>query len=277
MYYDVHGNKISKSQWKEMYAAFKNRQEIIRAGLSRRDLAKMGLLTAAGYLVSKGGLSAQTILSSSRGGSGQCASPATTPFTMQLPIMPRKQPIALSSLTGPAPQINPNTTINPVTGIAFEGRTRPHQAPALGFPFPPPVVYQVSQQAGTVLMSNQLPQQTIWGFDGISPGPTYVANHVGFGMPQTSTHLHSGHIGSESDGFPTQFYPTKKDPHLLFKDFHFPNFFAGAAIGADGQPGDGVGDSGEALSTLWYHDHRVDFTAQNVYKGLAGSYCSSTN
>src|SRR5258705_5094578 len=129
MYYDVHGNKISKSQGKKMYAALKNRQEIIRAGLSRRDLAKMGLLTAAGYLVGKEGLSvwSQTPLSSSRG-SGQCASPATTPFTMQLPITPRKQPIALSSLTGPAPQINPNTTINPVTGIAFEGRTRPHQS-----------------------------------------------------------------------------------------------------------------------------------------------------
>src|SRR5229473_747819 len=29
----------------------------------------------------------------------------------------------------------------------------------------------------------------------------------------------------------------------------------------------------EALSTLWYHDHRVDFTAQNTYKGLVGFYC----
>jgi FtsP/CotA-like multicopper oxidase with cupredoxin domain len=30
-----------------------------------------------------------------------------------------------------------------------------------------------------------------------------VDQHVGFGMPQTSTDLHSGHIGPESDGFPT--------------------------------------------------------------------------
>src|SRR5229473_3338267 len=29
----------------------------------------------------------------------------------------------------------------------------------------------------------------------------------------------------------------------------------------------------EALSTLWYHDHRVDFTSQNTYKGLLGFYC----
>ena len=24
---------------------------------------------------------------------------------------------------------------------------------------------------------------------------------------------------------------------------------------------------------LWYHDHRVDFTSQNTYKGLTGFYC----
>ena len=32
------------------------------------------------------------------------------------------------------------------------------------------------------------------------------------------------------------------------------------------------GDVRESLSTLFYHDHRVDFTAQNVYKGLVGQY-----
>jgi FtsP/CotA-like multicopper oxidase with cupredoxin domain len=34
-----------------------------------------------------------------------------------------------------------------------------------------------------------------------------------------------------------------------------------------------TGDINEALSTLWYHDHRVDFTSQNTYKGLVGFYC----
>ena len=31
-------------------------------------------------------------------------------------------------------------------------------------------------------------------------------------------------------------------------------------------------DPREALGHLWYHDHRADFTSQNVYKGLAGSF-----
>jgi FtsP/CotA-like multicopper oxidase with cupredoxin domain len=38
---------------------------------------------------------------------------------------------------------------------------------------------------------------------------------------------------------------------------------------ASSQP-TGTGDINEALSTLWYHDHRVGFTAQNTYKGLVG-------
>jgi hypothetical protein len=31
-------------------------------------------------------------------------------------------------------------------------------------------------------------------------------------------------------------------------------------------------DPRNALGTLWCHDHRFDFTAQNVYKGLAFFY-----
>ena len=47
---------------------------------------------------------------------------------------------------------------------------------------------------------------------------------------------------------------------------HYPNVLAGML-----STHPGVGDINEALSTLWYHDHRIDFTAQNTYKGLFGS------
>jgi FtsP/CotA-like multicopper oxidase with cupredoxin domain len=271
MYYNSKGEKVSRAKFKEMYSAFRNRQELIKAGLmNRRDLFKMGLLSGAGYLVAKSGLSVRARTVSDSRNNNQCASPATTPFTIQLPIMPVKQPIPVSSLS-PAPTINPNTA-------GGEGRTRAHQAPALGFPFPAPVVYQVTQQQGTVIMSNQLPAQTIWGFDGISPGPTYVANYGtpilvrnvnnlpsnngGFGINSVSTHLHNGHTPSESDGFPCDFFGAGQ-----FYDQYYPNALAGFA--SDHAPG---GDINEALSALWYHDHRVSFTAQNVYKGLAGFY-----
>src|SRR2546426_4758385 len=249
------------------YRAFLNGQEIIKAGLSRRDLFKMGLLTGTGMLIAKDGLSARAV-SAAGTTTGQCASPPTTPFTMAMPIPPAKQTVG--SLT-PAPTVAPNTG-------AGEGRTRPHQAPDVGLPFPPPKLYQVTQRDGSVIMSNQLPAQTIWGFDGISPGPTYVAyyntpilvrnlnrlpaDNGGFGKNSVTTHLHNGHTPSESDGNPCDFFENGQ-----FYDQHYPNVYAGI-----NSTHPGTGDIREALHTLWYHDHRVDFTAQNTYKGLAGMY-----
>src|SRR5215212_3674211 len=160
MYYNARGEKVSHARWKEMYNAFRNRQELIQAGLtSRRDLLKLGLLTSAGMLVAQNGLSSWGGGDCRYGssGCGNCASPFTNPWTLPMPIPPVKQPIALSSLTGPAPTINPNTAINPATGLAYEGRTRAHQAPALGFSFPAGVVYQVTQQQAQIRVSNDLP------------------------------------------------------------------------------------------------------------------------
>jgi FtsP/CotA-like multicopper oxidase with cupredoxin domain len=87
------------------------------------------------------------------------------------------------------------------------------------------------------------------------------ANHVGFGIPQTSTHLHNGHTPSESDGFPGDFFNSG-----FFWDQHYPNVLAGFTDPKFAPNG----DPREALGTMWYHDHRFDFTAQNAYKGLVG-------
>src|SRR5437870_2445114 len=93
--------------------ALRNRQEIIKAGLNRRELFKMGLLTGGGYLVAKSGLSAWA----SECEPGDCqpgCSPPTTPFIDPLripPILPRRDVTELS----PAPQECPNNAINPAT------------------------------------------------------------------------------------------------------------------------------------------------------------------
>jgi FtsP/CotA-like multicopper oxidase with cupredoxin domain len=84
----------------------------------------------------------------------------------------------------------------------------------------------------------------------------------GFGIPSVSTHLHNGHTPSESDGFPVDYFGQNQ-----FYDQHYPNALAG--FSATHPP---IGDINETLGTLWYHDHRVEYTAQNVYKGLAGFY-----
>ncbi len=98
------------------------------------------------------------------------------------------------------------------------------------------------------------------------------ANHTGFGTPEISTHLHNLHCGSESDGFPGDYYSaTKAGPTLTakgkFKDHFYPNCCAGFE---DHQ--DNVGDPTEALGTLFYHDHTLDFTSPNLYRGLSGFY-----
>jgi FtsP/CotA-like multicopper oxidase with cupredoxin domain len=284
MYFNHRGERVSRARWKEMYQAFQNRQELVKAGLtSRRDLMRLGLLTAGGLLIPKRGLSwGDNNCRYGSTGCGNCASPPTTPWTMSLPIMPVKQTTA--ALSGPAPSIDPNLTINPATGMPYEGRTRAHQAPPLGFPFPTSTLYEVHQRAAQVQVSPSLPLQTLWTFDGVSPGPTYVAHYGtpfivrnyndlptdngGFGLNSVTTHLHNGHTPSESDGFPCDYFAAGQ-----YYDQYYPNVLAGfnsTHVSTNG-------DINESLSTLWYHDHRENFTSQNVYKGLLGFFLLFNN
>ena len=167
MYFNVFGEKVSRRRFKEMCDAAKNRRELIAAGLtSRRDLFKMGLLTASGMLVAKSGLSARAQTTTPTNGlpgsnvktnnpasaanntspgtnqncvpGNQTASPKTRAFIQPLPIMPLAKTVA--SLT-PTPTENPNTA-------AGEVRAAPFQAPAIDatrFPVVPSVLYQVNQ------------------------------------------------------------------------------------------------------------------------------------
>ncbi|WP_324732174.1 multicopper oxidase family protein [Pseudomonas paeninsulae] len=106
--------------------------------------------------------------------------------------------------------------------------------------------------------------------------------HVGFGSPEISTHLHNLHMSSGCDGYPSDFYSETMAGSTLdqdgpnqgrgkFKDHFYPNIYAGfdewRAL-----HGEGIGDPNEALGTLWFHDHTEDYTAPNVYRGLAGFY-----
>ena len=136
------------------------------------------------------------------------------------------------------------------------------------------------------------PAQNIWGYDGMYPGPTFHArygrtvitrlfnelpqDHIGFGSPEVSMHLHNLHTPSESDGFPGDYFsklkagPTLAGPGL-YKDHCYPNVYAGYEKSRESDPS-AIGDPREALGTLWYHDHAMDTTGANVVKGLAGFY-----
>src|SRR5215207_6738973 len=101
MYKNVFGEKVSRARYKEMVRAQKNRREIVAAQLPRREMIKMGLLTGAGYLVAKSGLSARAEAPIPVGQPASLqASCAFQPFTEPLNIPPIKQPVASLS---PAP------------------------------------------------------------------------------------------------------------------------------------------------------------------------------
>lgn len=141
---------------------------------------------------------------------------------------------------------------------------------------------------------------SVWTFDGTLPykvlmartGETILLRHYdglpidaaannGFGANTLSTHLHNGHNPGESDGFPHVFFFPGQ-----FYDYVWPMVLArhdkvntSATDVRAGRPDpsqpDGIrrvrGDYRETASTLWFHDHMLDFTAQNVYKGNAAA------
>jgi FtsP/CotA-like multicopper oxidase with cupredoxin domain len=278
MHFNVFGEKVSRARHKKMVLAAKNRRELIAAQLSRRELIKMGLVTPAGLLVPICGLSARAFaqqgIPNLCAPGNQAASPPTRPFIVPLPILPIAQPV---KALDPAPTMAPNVA-------AGEARTRDHQAFTL---FPPQKFYNVTQKQIMHSFSPDLPTQPVWGFDdsnghASTPAPTYVfrygvpvlvRNHNalpadpqvgGFGKPEVSTHLHNAHTPSESDGFPGDFFPSGR-----FYDQHYPMQLAGVLSTHRAQGG----DINEALSFLWFHDHRVNFTSQNTYKGLVGMCC----
>src|SRR5262245_7785134 len=279
--------RLTSNLWQ---TAQRNRQEIIKAGLGRRELFRMGLLTAGGYLVAKRGLSAWA-----DDGGGDCAlgnSPATTPFIDPLRIPPLLPTVAALN---PAVMRCPNNAINPATGLPFEGRgqfngvLRPGTDCFQFFDrFPPQQFFQTHLKQNTqfrITSDTRIPAQTIWGFnlggtdDAITPGPTIVtryhtpavvrrfndlppqAQNGGFGVPEVSTHLHNDHSGTESDGGPCRFF---------FRGQYFDYYYTMEQAGFDDPQTPPEQRILESESSLWYHDHRVDHTSENVYKGLLG-------
>jgi FtsP/CotA-like multicopper oxidase with cupredoxin domain len=268
-------SKRNRRREKEKQIAANNRRELIAAGFKRRDLLKMGLLTSAGMLIPMKGLSAHP---RTRSGWLLPDDEPNSPFTPDfVEDMPRLTVLQTVPALNPAPTIAPNTA-------AGEARTVPHQA---FVDFPPLRFYEMSEQEGLVRMHpTHLPEQRIWGFNGITPGPMIVerygnlgspqngsvllrlrnnlpVDNGGFGLASVTTHLHNGHTPLESDGFPCFFMERGK-----FYDHHYPNVLAGVKSTHIPQGG----DIQEAMATLWYHDHRIDHTAENTYKGLAGTY-----
>ncbi|NER79996.1 MAG: multicopper oxidase domain-containing protein [Leptolyngbya sp. SIO1D8] len=110
-------------------------------------------------------------------------------------------------------------------------------------------------------------QTEIWGYNGLYPGPTIrqqggrrseggrqsvvrFINELGQDDRgeeiATVTHLHGMASLPQYDGFAEDLIPPN-----YFKDYIYPN---------------------DRAATIWYHDHTIDKTSRNVYRGLAGMY-----
>ena len=288
------------ASWREKLAltAQQNRQEIVKAKLSRREMMRMGLLTTGGSLVIKQGLSARwawadqnngvgLTLTEVQGIDGPPSPPIQRPFFQEMPRLP-----VLGGFTDPNGFVrggppSPNTVI--------DGATKLH-AHQLFTTFPPKKFYELHLAQTNVQLHPDYPpaSTTIWGFNGQAPGPLIRANYGestlvryynelpsvtkpavdGFGIAEMAIHLHNAHVPFESDGNPVDFVNSVNDPKPLnpdgFKDNHYPNVYAGFTTVNTGSSL--PGDPNEALGSLWYHDHHLDFTAQNVYKGMFGCY-----
>ena len=234
------------------------RNQLHAARLSRRELKKLGLLVAGSVALSKpGSLAAQ--LAAFR---TLPSSPPTTPFVQAMPIPPVMQPETLTPAYNPARHQYASTLFPAVKTYALRIRERPHS-------FHP-----------------QLPTSQIFGYNGRFPGPTLDARYgqpivvryinelpsldtfTGFGIPQEITHLHNAHTAPESDGGPWDWV----DPGQ-YRDHHYAMARAGFSqpnlIPAQYRDASG-GDLRETLTTLFFHHHRPEFTAANVYRGLIG-------
>jgi len=108
--------------------------------------------------------------------------------------------------------------------------------------------------------------------------PLYRGANEGFGVNETQVHFHNAHNGAESDGaanvhhFPGTFYDYRWSTTLARRDKINTQATERRASGPDGNGGliNVPGDFRELQGTMWFHDHRFFFTAENVYKGNYG-------
>ncbi|KNX39401.1 hypothetical protein VV01_11360 [Luteipulveratus halotolerans] len=149
-------------------------------------------------------------------------------------------------------------------------------------PFVTPPIARPTQPGGTAYELTArtsdveiLPGRTtlVLGYDGSFPGPTIHARggtattvRLRNDLPvPTVMHLHGGVTPSTDDGYPTDLIQPRDT--RLRRHLH-PGVQARTTVGERTY----TFPLRQRASTLWYHDHTMDFTGPNVYAGLAGMF-----
>jgi spore coat protein A len=135
--------------------------------------------------------------------------------------------------------------------------------------------YRMEMRAFSARLHRDLPPTPMWGYDGMSPGPTLEAargapfliewvnalpnqhflpiDHNIHGAEsskpdvRTVTHVHGARVPADSDGWPEDWFVPG---HSL--TYRYPN--------------------AQDATTLWYHDHAMGITRLNIYAGLFGAF-----
>src|SRR6266700_529379 len=256
--------KASRARVREAENARRNRAEILKAWsqgqVSRRDLIKMGVFTAAGTLALKNGLSpfARSAFADSSVPTGFPRSPLfnVQAFTQPMPrfdVLPRNPVSALN----PAPLAQVDETKRHLLDPRLEGVRPGDTGPNEGRPpgpiwahqefkrFYPKISIEATQEGAKtntvynpgvasqfnsgINAATTLPpklMQVRYGepvlFRHRNKLPFDVTQNGGFGRHTISIHEHNGHHGAENDGFTgAYFFPGQ------FYDYHYPIVLAG--------------------------------------------------
>jgi len=158
---------------------------------------------------------------------------------------------------------------------------RPFQVP---LPVPPVLTptqsdlstdyYNITQQVSDHIVIPGM-STPMWTYGGSFPGPT-IASRSGRRtvirhrneLPQPSVvHLHGGHTPPESDGYPTDLLLPVGGGDMPMSMAGMPADPAASIITGER---DYIYPLDQRAATLWYHDHRMGFTAATMWRGLAG-------
>ncbi len=276
--------------------------------ISRRDFLKLGAATGAGlFLTSKIKMVRRVLAYSPMLGDldvtgvPKYATPLVIP-----PAMPRSSKFKQQSAKNLdyyqiavrqfdqqiLPPGQPMTTVwsygsIDVPGTAAQGGSFFYPAFTIEAKFNRPVRVRWSNElvdANGGYLQHLLPvDQTLhWANPSGGPGGTDTHGHSQdpyLGPVPMVPHLHGGHTDQESDGYPEAWWlPAASDIPVGFatEGSWFANFkaLAEANYGQIWDPGTAVFQysNDQRATTLWYHDHSLGMTRQNVYAGPAGFY-----
>jgi len=261
----------------------------MRPRVSRRDLIKLGLM-GTGYIV----LGPEGRLARAESDGFTFQSPRTTPWQAELPLPAEPNPTASPLLDHPDAYsrfVDNQTTFFEIEAVERAVKFHPqlgdtavwcyadrHIAPGATPSILGPTIKvrfgaygeEVPGQPGRV-------RPKLAGGVLVRHHNNLPYDHRGFGMTRNTVHFHGGHVPARADGFPEDLVsPPDGFPNKVVFDRgeHYDYFYPMLDPGlvADNDIGRDHADCDETPSTLWYHDHLLDFTAANVYRGLAGFY-----